>query len=91
MPTPKKELKRIQHLVQNILRNDWDPIGVNHEPLAKAEYDSYAPQILRMLLEGAVQRHFSDHLHQLATVAMGLQGNKAHDKSVAAKLLLLIP
>jgi len=76
--------------VREILLHDWDPIGIADHPLAHDEYDSYAPKIAGMLWHGHDLYKIADHLHKIATTAMGLPGNIANEKLVAAKLLLLI-
>jgi hypothetical protein len=85
-----KRLKKLTVDVQAILLRDWDPIGIAAHPGAQDEYDSYAPHIAGMLVRGTNVEWLADHLHQLATVAMGLQGNKSHETEVAEKLLALL-
>lgn len=42
--------------VKDILFHEWDPIGVNDNPLCRNEYDSYATTIVRYLREGADEK-----------------------------------
>lgn len=39
--------------VQDVLFRDWDPIGVSDYEACRDEYDSYAPELVRLLLDGA--------------------------------------
>ena len=85
-----KRLKKLTIDVQAILLRDWDPIGIAAHPGAQDEYDSYAPHIVGMLVRGTNVEWLADHLHELATVSMGLRGNSALEAKVAAKLLALL-
>ena len=69
-----KQAKQLIKWVEAKL-NEWDPIGVAE--YVDGEYDSYAPKIAGMLLDGADAHRISDHLTNIETVAMGLQGNAA--------------
>jgi hypothetical protein len=37
--------KRLLQAVREVLFREWDPIGVNDNPLAGDEYDHYAPNL----------------------------------------------
>ena len=78
-------------ILKVILWNDWDPIGVNGEPGAIDEYDSYAPAILRMLEAGATAEQIGEHLLKIAVERMHVVGDadKAgrHALAVAAGML----
>jgi len=90
MPPSKQHLKQLTEQVQRVLLQDWDPIGVNDEPLAQDEYVSYASKIAGMLWHGADKARIADHLYQIETHAMGLSGSQARCESVALKLLSLV-
>lgn len=38
--------------IDEILRNDWDPIGVSGIPEARDEYYDYLPIVFRLVLGG---------------------------------------
>jgi hypothetical protein len=80
---------RLYHAVREVLFREWDPIGVNDNPLLADEYDSYAPTICRLLEAGADERRLAAHLQQLRTNAMGLSDGaeqQEHDRRVARHL-----
>lgn len=73
--------------VRDVLFRDWDPIGCG---VPEDEYDSYVPEIIRLLLQGAEAQQISDHLYMLETSKMGSPGNRKRNARVAAKLLSLM-
>lgn len=73
--------------IDQILWNDWDPIGVNDSEEATDEYSSYVPHLLKLKLEGADKQKITDHLHHIETVNIGLSGNKVHCKEIAQKII----
>ena len=64
----------------------WDPIGVQGEPAAAHEYDSYAGQITSMLRRGCSERELADRLGQMRVESMGLSKNKKADRLAAKKI-----
>jgi hypothetical protein len=69
----QSQLDLLVHWVGSVLRR-WDAIGVGN--LNTDEYDSYAPKIAAMLLNGANAFKIAEHLFRLETVAMGLAGDR---------------
>jgi hypothetical protein len=55
-----------------VLFGEWDPVGVNDNPLCEDESDSCAPAVCRMLKGGADEVKLAAHLGRLRTDAMGL-------------------
>lgn len=74
--------------VEQILWENWDPIGVNAMSGPSDEYDSYAPAVLRMLLAGVTEEELVAHLHAIETEQMGLDGVRPHH---AARALPKLP
>lgn len=64
---------RLEKVIHDVLINDWDPIGCG---VPEDEYDSYIPEICRLLREGADEIKIGSHLENLQTVSMGLRGQK---------------
>ena len=59
--------------VGDILRRDWDPIGLNREAEAADEYDLYIPAIAALVEDLLVGRDaLFEHLHDLAARHMGM-------------------
>lgn len=75
--------------VKQILWEVWDPIGVNGEPDAFGEYDSYAPHILNLLQSGASEDQLANALDHITNDLMGL-GAGGHKIAVAALLALRV-
>lgn len=73
--------------LKRVLLIDWDPIGVSELPEAQDEYDSYLPSVVALLSSGGNQRQLADHLYWIATVQMGLGGNRQHSEKIAGKLI----
>ncbi len=77
--------------VKDILFHEWDPIGVNDNPLCRNEYDSYATTIVRYLREGADEKKILAHLGQLQRISMGLlQIDQTRDLHVTRQLINLV-
>jgi len=75
--------------VKETLLRKWDPIEIQDEPLAHDEYDSYIRVICRLLIEERGAAILANHLLELETVSMGLNGNYNHCLLVAYELLKL--
>jgi hypothetical protein len=85
--------KRLYQAVRDVLFREWDPIGVNDNPLVADEYASYAPAICRMLEDGADEAKLAAHLRRLRIDAMGLPDGgeqQEHDRRVACRLVGLV-
>ena len=72
----KAESRRIRAAIGRVLLQDWDPIGINHEPNAQDEYDGYVGEIYELLLRQATEDEISAHLLQIVQERMGLNSNK---------------
>ena len=57
--------------LERILWEEWDPIGINDEPLARSEYDSYALEVLSCCTKGCTAQHIGNLLYHRQTVFMG--------------------
>lgn len=76
--------------VEQVLWEDWDPIGVRDLGGPDDEYDSYAPTVLEMLLASATEEELVAHLHAIEVEQMGLDG-AALPHHAARALLKLTP
>lgn len=76
----RRALKRIN----TILAQDWDPIGAG---VPEDEYESYAPPILRLLLDNAGKAALSDYLFDTAADTIACPITRAHADHVAQTLL----
>ncbi len=87
----KQMNEREQHIyeeIDNILWNDWDPIGVN-DIAPRDEYQSYTPIIFSMKMNGASKEVIAKSLDGIATQRMGLSSNFQHCQQVAEKIIKL--
>jgi hypothetical protein len=82
--------ERLMNAVREILLEQWDPIGVAHDPGRFNEYDRYARTICRYLTEGVDEYRLVAYLSQVQSVGMGLSRTDGErDRAVARRLLTL--
>jgi hypothetical protein len=74
--------------VDEVLHQDWDPIGVRGFEGAFDEYSSYAPAIARYALRGNTGV-VADHLARLRFESMGLRPNPTADHLIADRLVAI--
>lgn len=65
--------------IDEILWNDWDPIGIN-DSAPRDEYQGYTPEIFRLKISGADKDSIANRLNEIETKTMGLIGNIDHCK-----------
>lgn len=75
--------------IDNILWEEWDPIGINSDAGAVGEYRGYIPSILTLLSENADAYKMQRLLHQHANVNMGLSTSLEAHKAIAQKIIAL--
>lgn len=73
--------------IRGVLLREWDPIGVADTPNAQDEYDSYVPEIARMLGIGATAESIAAGLVAIETKRMGLAADMQRALRVARRLL----
>lgn len=81
-----KEQENLYKAVDEILWNDWDPIGV-HEVVPRDEYQSYVPQIFSMLIHNNTEDEIAEKLYKIETQTIGVLGNREHCLNIAKKLI----
>jgi hypothetical protein len=79
--------KDVYKQIDEILWNDWDPIGVNEYEEARDEYQSYLPLVFNLKKNNAGKETIAQHLLKIETESMGLFGNIENCKSVAEKIV----
>ena len=72
--TNNSEQKNLYKLIDEILWNDWDPIGINDFEEARDEYQSYTPQIFGLRINNSDIETIAQHLYHIETDRMGLSG-----------------
>ena len=73
--------------VREILRDEWDPIGVRGMRGAEDEYDGYISDICALIQTGKSAAAIAEYLWWAETTHMGLDGNRQRTSRVAASLL----
>ncbi len=77
----------LEKRVDEVLYYVWDPIGVNEEPYARAEYRSYVTSVLGHVVNGKSEIEISDLLCGIESESMGLTPNKKNALRAAAVLI----
>lgn len=79
--------KELLRRIDEVLHYVWDPIGVAGVPQARDEYESYVPQVFRLLKGTADGKDVADYLLWLSTEHMGMGSNPSKDAEVVGILL----
>jgi hypothetical protein len=82
------EQKDLYKAIDEILWNDWDPIGVNTFA-PRDEYQGYTPTIFKLKINGADSETIANTLHQIETVTIGVMGDLDYCRQVAATIVSL--
>lgn len=81
--------RRIRLAIDEVLWNDWDPIGVNDDLSGRDEYTMYVGDIYELLLSNASVEKIAAHLDEIAEVRMEINRSRMHSIKVAEKLLAI--
>ncbi|MFZ1702937.1 MAG: hypothetical protein WAT79_01250 [Saprospiraceae bacterium] len=84
----KGKWKKLYQEIDEILWNDWDPIGIN-DVAPRDEYQTYTPLIFSLKRKGANEEEISNRLHELEKTTIGVSGNLENCKNVARKIIEL--
>ena len=79
----------IYKAIDEILWNDWDPIGINQLDWSRDEYQGYLYKVFELKIEKADLEIIAEFLHKAETERMGLPGNIANCRRVAEKIIAL--
>src|SRR5882762_9543489 len=83
----KRDAMNRVSLVQEILRR-WDPIGVAPGKFGPAdEYDSYAPHIVSMVVQGCSLEELRQHLEVIRMERIGVEASPDRDQEIAGEIL----
>jgi len=80
------EHKALYKVVDEILWNDWDPIGVN-DIAPRDEYQSYVPEIFSLLIQNKTDKEISNRLYKIETETIGVLGSRERCLMIAKKLI----
>ena len=79
--------KELLGRVSEVLYDLWDPIGGAGDFLPRDEYESYVPQVFRLLKGSVDGKDVAEYLHWVTTERMGLEAARQHDQDVVQVLL----
>jgi len=85
---PSSNIKRQMGEIDEILWNDWDPIGIK-AIAPRDEYQSYTPTIFKLKNTGADRETIANTLHEIETVTIGVVGNLERCRQIADKIIKL--
>lgn len=74
--------------IDEILWNDWDPIGINDDA-PRDEYQGYTPFILKLVKSKSNRKEIAEKLYEIETTTMGLSGNFENCLKIAEKIIAL--
>lgn len=80
---------KLLNVIQKMLLEDWDPIGVNEFSNALDEYDGYVAEITALVCSRASEQEMFKQLWTLETGHMGLDGDANNTRQFAEKLYAL--
>lgn len=88
--SPRNQRSRDQELyarIDEVIHFIWDPIGVAGVPEARDEYDSYLPQVFRLLRDNAGEERIASYLISVATSDMGTVADSERAREAASVLV----
>jgi len=88
MTSKQERARELQRLIADVLRRNWDPIGVRDVPEIGDEYDAYVGGVYRLLVSGASVRELAEHLAEVETEALGFADTDPKMLIPVAKKLL---
>lgn len=86
----KQKHREFRKLVDQILWEEWDPIGVNDAPEERDEYSSYAGEVCGKLWNGEDKQAIFDYLFWVETEHMGLGTKTSSKEAINARNSILV-
>ena len=78
---------KLYKAIDEILWNDWDPIGVSKFPEARDEYNSYLPHVFSLVIKNASANEIGQYLFFVETKSMEVEGTLDRCISIAKKIV----
>ncbi len=78
---------RLYEFIDEILFNEWDPVGVSDSPEARDEYHRYLPQVFSKAMNGESVQNIADYLRGIEIERMGLSNYNSNCITVAEKII----
>jgi len=82
-----EQQNQLYNFIDDLLWEEWDPIGINDIPEARDEYSSYTPQIFSLAIHGASHEDIVEKLRRIEINWMGLVSNAERNMKLATKIL----
>lgn len=82
------EHKKLYKVIDEILWNDWDPIGV-YDIAPRDEYQSYTPTFFSLKINGADTETITKKLYEIETNTIGVSGSIDRCRQIANKIINL--
>lgn len=82
----KRDARRIQDEIRNVLVDIWDPIGIKPLGGPRDEYDSYIGDMYGMLARGATDEEIATELLKIERQQMGLTSTTTDPSPVIVAL-----
>jgi hypothetical protein len=77
--------------IRIVLLRDWDPVGIGDNPNLRDEYDSYIPELVRILSAPSVNREaILAYLLEIETDRMGLPEDPERIAIAASNLVGIV-
>lgn len=89
MASSKVEEKEKLDAIRKVLLEQWDPLGVRDEVMARDEYDSYLQKIIALLSKHASLEEIERYLGDIVSLDMGLVDVASRDRAAAISLIKL--
>jgi hypothetical protein len=83
------EHKALYKAIDEILWNDWDPIGMKLNEGPRDEYESYVPPVFSLRIKGADVETIASYLFEIETKRMEYDDGYEKCKRVAEKIFNL--
>ncbi|TDE08308.1 hypothetical protein [Dyadobacter psychrotolerans] len=82
-----EQQNRLYNFIDNLLWEEWDPIGINDMPEARNEYSTYTPQIFSLVIRGASNEDITEKLRRIEIDWIGLASNADRNMVLVTKIL----
>jgi len=76
-------IDELRKRINEILLYVWNPIGIEATSKTSHEYETYAGQVLELVLKNAGKEEVSDYLSKVVQEQLGLDPNQEHNDIVA--------
>ncbi|NYT79696.1 hypothetical protein H0A71_22270 [Alcaligenaceae bacterium] len=86
----RDEIDGLLTRIDEILFYKWDPICLSNSNVARSEYTTYAPEVLKLTLESTSSQPLADHLAYLSTSIIGMPVSKECESAVAELIFCIV-